>query len=679
MRTSLLRLLVLTCTAGAFAVGCGSNSAVTGGTDAGTPSTAPDADGDGISDDVEGTGDLDGDGIADFQDDDVDGDGISDAAERGPNAGQPLDSDRDGTPDYRDTDSDGNGIPDSEEGTGDPDGDQIGNWADLDNDGDGMLDAEEIAGAKADCNGDAAADATGTPVAPNDCDGDGTSDHLDTDSDGDGIPDASESTVDTDGDEFLDRYDLDSDGDGIPDATEGQEDPDGDFSGNFRDPDSDDDGISDAAEVAAGTNPVNSDSDGDGVSDLVEVAAGTNALDGSDNPRARGDFVFLVPWQGDTAPAKDTLEFKTSIQFADVYFTFDTTGSMSAELSAMRSSTTGVPAIVDQLRCTPTGGACQQDDQCQNGSVCFNGSCITDPLVGDGCIPDLWTGVGRWDELNTYRNLVSLQPDPVATANAVPGTGGGADEAPFQPPACIASPSMCPGASNMNCKGSGVGCPGFRQDAVRVYVQITDADDQCSGSACGIFTAATAGSALQASKIKFVSLYGTDDANGTGTPESVATDIALASGTVDSNGDPFVYLAVDSAVVQNAVSAIRGIARGSPLDVTVGAADDTSDAVDATQFIDYLEVNTSGSGACTNVPNVADTDADQRDDSFPSLLPGIPVCWDLHPVVQNTTVQPTLEPQLFRARIIVSGDGSPLDERDVFFLVPPKKIQVGIN
>ena len=40
---------------------------------------------------------------------------------------------------------------------------------------------------------------------------------------------------------------------------------------------------------------------------------------------------------------------------------------------------------------------------------------------------------------------------------------------------------------------------------------------------------------------------------------------------------------------------------------------------------------------------------------------------------QNTTVMPTDAPQLFRATVTVYGDGvTQLDQRDVFFLVPPK-------
>ncbi|WP_050431117.1 hypothetical protein [Chondromyces crocatus] len=659
-------------------------SSTTSGEGGSSPVDDTDTDGDGIPDVVEGAPNLDtdGDGTPDYLDLDSDDDGIPDAVEAGPNPKRPADSDSDGAPDFQDLDSDNNGIDDAIEAGPNPetpvdtDGNGTGDYADIDNDGDGIGDVVEIVGAEADCDGNGLEDPPHSASSPKDCNADGTPDYMSTDTDGDGISDVVEGTVDTDYDGFLDRYDLDSDNDTIPDSVEGDGDADGDGIPNFRDPDSDDDGIPDWREAELGTDPYSSDSDGDGVSDLVEVAAGTNPLDATDNPRSRGDFVFVVPYQAPTDPPEDTLKFRTSIQYADVYFAFDITGSMSQELTAMRNANTGVPAIVNQLRCASSSTSCGVDSDCGTGEVCFNNACITDPLLGDGCIPDLWTGVGRWSDLNTYRNLLSLQSNPVTTANAIPTTGSGADEAPFQPPHCIANPALCPNisAATMNCAGQGVGCPGFRQDAVRIYVQVTDADNQCSGSQCGSFTAASAGQALQNAGIKFVSLYGTDDDSGNaGTPFTVARDIGIASGTVDQNGNPFVYLAVDAAVVTNAVTALRSIARGSPLNVTIQAEDELSDAVNALQFIDYLEVNVSGMNGCSDVSQVIDTNGDTYNDAFPTLLPGIPVCWDLHPVLQNTTVQPTDEPQIYKAKLTVSGDGSPLDFRDVYFLIPPKK------
>ena len=53
------------------------------------------------------------------------------------------------------------------------------------------------------------------------------------------------------------------------------------------------------------------------------------------------------------------------------------------------------------------------------------------------------------------------------------------------------------------------------------------------------------------------------------------------------------------------------------------------------------------------------------------MLPGTPVCWKLVPK-SNTTVPASDEPQLYRARVDVYGDGvTILDTRDVFFVVPP--------
>jgi hypothetical protein len=701
-----LGLLLVTPLIVALADGCGTgggggSSGFGGGSSGDASANIPDADGDGISDDDEGraTGvDTDGDGIPDYLDLDSDGDGIPDSVEAGDSdlATPPRDSDGDGIPDFRDLDSDNNGIDDATEGAQDTDGDGVGDYADLDNDNDGVSDVLEIEGAGADCNGDGLPDPTGTPSKPADCDGDGIPNYMDLDSDGDTISDLHEGNVDTDKDGFLDRYDLDSDNDGLPDSVEAGDadlktppvDSDGDKIPDFRDPDSDNDGLSDADELAAGTDPTKEDTDGDGVSDLIEWAAGTNPLDPNDNPQAHGNFVFVVPFQEPTTPPKDTLEFRTSVQYADIYFLFDETGSMSQEFAAMNNVTTGVPAIISSLKCQVTGGACSIDSDCGTGSICFNGGCVEDPLVangGAGCVPDMWTGVGRFNNCNTYKNTLHLQPDPVATASAVGNIGPGSAEAVVQAPACVANPNICsnnPGCSSYPGVQNPVGCPGYRSDAVRILISITDADNQ--GGTCGgsVPSIQTTGDALQAAGIKFVSLWGTgDDGAGTlcTTPQQCAEQIGIASGTVDKNNQPFAYPALDAAVVNATKQAVLEIVRGVPLNVTIQATDAPNDAGDALQFLDYLEVNISGVGSCTNVSPVADTDGDGHNDAFPALLGGTPVCWNVHPVKSQSTTPPTTKPQLFRAVLTVYGDGSPLDSRDVYFLVPPKPAEIPVQ
>lgn len=89
-----------------------------------------------------------------------------------------------------------------------------------------------------------------------DTDGDGIPDSTDTDTDGDGILDSVEGTGDLDEDGVPNHKDLDSDGDGIPDNIEAQTTagyiaP----SGN----DADKDGLDDAYEATGGLTPVNTD------------------------------------------------------------------------------------------------------------------------------------------------------------------------------------------------------------------------------------------------------------------------------------------------------------------------------------------------------------------------------------------------------------------------------------
>jgi len=615
-----------------------------------------DTDGDTIPDAWEGREDADGDGTPNYLDDDSDGDGLPDRLEAGDDDVRtpPRNSDGAGPPDFLDTDSDDNGILDADEAPVDTDGDGDLDFADLDDDNDLARDVDELA--------------DGGPSA--DTDGDGLVDFKDPDRDDDSIRDGEDGSVDTDRDSIPDWRDADSDSDGFSDREEAGDDDlstppvdtDGDGDPDFRDPDSDGDGVSDVDERAAGTDRTSPDTDMDGVGDLVEIAAGTDPLDGSVSPRTRGDFVFVVPFEEAPDPARDTLEFGTALQTLDVYFAFDTTGSMGEEMRAMRSRTRGVPAIVEGLRC----------------------SAGEDPAVS-GCIPDLWTGVGTFSEIDTFENRLSLQADPARTAASIPGdTFGGRWEAPYQPPTCIADGARCDTPGGEGCAtGAGlVGCPGFRADAVRVYMQITDADQQCIDTVftvgrCDMFTAATAGADLRAYDIHFLSLVGTDDDQGVGTPRSVAEAIGVAAGSVDAAGDPFVYSARDAAVVTEAVNAVRALA-ASEFPMTIEAREVAGDDGDALRFIDFLETHTRGVGACATGVATADegwgapgSDADGVDDAFPGVVPGTRICWDVVPRV-NDLQEPADVPLLFEARLTVRARGSRVDERAVFFLVPPK-------
>ena len=615
----------------------------------------PDADGDFISDADEGRAtdrDSDGDGTPDYLDNDSDDDGIFDHTEGGDDdaATSPRDTDSDGLPDFIDVDADGNGVPDSLETLDDTDGDGIPNYIDFDNDGDLVRDAMELAGI----------------TITTDSDGDGTPDWLDIDSDGDTILDGHEFALDTDADGNPDQRDLDSDADGIPDAMEAGDtdvrtppvDSDGDGTPNFRDTDSDDDGLSDTDEAAAGTSLTMGDSDGDGISDLIEVAAGTNPTDATDNPRARGDFVFVVPFEEPPAPPRDTLTFRTNIQFADIYFLFDISGSMAGEIGALRGA---VSTLLTDFTCTDTGLVCASDAECAAPLVCsrLSGTCIEDPATS-ACLLSTYSGAGYYE--GEYRNLLSLQPSPAATSAALSVATFGGTESLYRAVWGVADPVGAPGAEQMCATPMAgfVGCPAYRAEAVKILVAFTDEDSD------GTETSAAAAAALRANGIQMIGVW---SGATSGAARNDLVDVVRDSGSLDTAGMPLVYNGSDASIVPAVSGAIRTIVQGVPIRVTIEATDQPDDAGDSLVFIDRLEVNVSG-GECTAVAELEDTNADTFMDAFPSLRPGTPVCWDVV-ARENTTVMPTRSPQIFKALLTVRGNGSPLDSRDVYFLVPP--------
>ncbi|AKF08208.1 putative Ig domain-containing protein [Sandaracinus amylolyticus] len=637
----------------ALAVGCTDGEQMTGGD--GGAVVGDDSDFDTISDADEGADegvDTDEDSNPDFRDPDSDGDTIPDSAEAGDEdrATPPVDSDADGTPDYRDLDADDNGIPDGFETRGDTDLDGIADHADLDDDGDLVRDVLEL---------------MGVALPPADTDGDVLANYHDPDCDDDHILDGDEWNADTDQDGLLDFEDHDTDNDGIPDAVEAGDadifsaprDSDDDGTADFRDTDSDNDGLSDSLERESGSDPTRDDSDGDGVSDLIEVGAGTDPNDGSVSPRTRGDFVFVVPFEEAPAPARDTLRFRTTLQLVDVYFLFDISGSMSGELEALAGA---VSTISTDLTCTSFGRACRADGDCDGGQACsVEGVCIEDPAFSS-CVASAWTGAGIYEQ--ELENLLSVQDDPARTAAALNvGTFGGTEQL-FRAAWGVADPAGAPGVES-GCAVPALGrlgCPAFRENAQRILVIFTD--EISSGSE----TAAQAGAALRYANITTIGVW-------SGTPGAAARDslvqLARASNSFSSTGQPLVFEGMDGAVVPRVISAINEVVEGVPLRVTITSADEPGDAGDALQFIDHVEVNVANPD-CTAIRPTEDTDANGHDDAFPSLLPGTPVCWDVV-VRQNDTVEPATVPLVFRARLTVHGDGSPLDSRIVYFLVPP--------
>lgn len=438
----------------------------------------------------------------------------------------------------------------------------------------------------------------------------------------------------------------------------------------IRNRDSDSDGLSDLAELCEhGTNPCEEDSDGDGISDLVEVSYGSDPNDDTDNPRARGDFVFVVPYSPpeepaiDPDPTRDALSFGTDLQKVDVFVTIDMSGSMGGEIQNLTDGFRGV--VLPGLR---------------------------------AAIPDINVGVGRFQHCpaasanNAMHNLVDITSDfdAVDTAlAAMPGTLGGSRE-PYRLNLWLIATGDTTAFTGYHAgsvspvprrctEADAVGWPCYRADAVKIVIQAGDEPMSGSNADCapmsGI-THATAADALRnaGTGIRYIGIDSSTNATLRNEMRQMATDTGAVN---ELTGEPIYFRIPNDGTGLDArvVDAVQEVSRNIPIRVDAIAEDDPSDAVDAVAaFVERLETNTSGATVegrvCTDLPT-GDESGDGFPDHFPRVFPGTTVCFDIIPRA-NQMVPATEEPQIFRARVRVVGDMfTPLDEREVLFLVPP--------
>ena len=481
--------------------------------------------------------------------------------------------------------------------------------------------------------------------APDDTDGDGLPDYRDTDTDADTIPDAEEA-----GDADLATRPRDTDGDGLPD---------------FRDLDSDGDGLDDGWEREHGTDPYDGDTDDDGTPDLIEVIAETDPLDASSNPRAEGNFFFIVPWDEAPSPSMDTLVFSTDLKLVDIFILMDTTGSMGGEIDNLkhRLTTYVIPGVATH-------------------------------------IPDAWYGVGRFDDYPVpdygdprqdvvFELLQRMTDDPAVAQAGVDmlRTHSGADGPESQVPALWATATGLGLGTYLpvsSCSSGETGYPCFRSDSLPVILLITDAafhngpggSEPYSGISPVPPTYDEAVTALADIHAMVIPI-----SSGGTYSESDCRQIAVDTGAVDATGEPVVIETESdgSTVSRGIVEAIWTLAHNVPETVYGRGRDAPSDAFDATRFIDRIEPNVVGgvadprdpSAICEGGLEVADTSGDGHPDTFTSVIPGTTVCLDIHPA-RNTFIPPIGEHQVFVAYIDVIGhDVTVLDTREVYFLVPP--------
>jgi hypothetical protein len=506
------------------------------------------------------------------------------------------------------------------------------------------------------------------------------------DADGDGIADAAEGTGDVDLDGIPNDLDTDSDGDGASDSEENAAggpcvllDGDGDGVADFRDTDSDNDGLTDADERGVyATDPHSLDSDGDGVTDLGEVAAGTDPRDASSTIPPT-DFFVVLPYLGDHV--RRTLRFGTNIQQADVYFLIDASGSQEPVIDNVRTSLTDISTqLAREIPDLQMGVGFFQDFPFSSGSP-FGPTFFGGP----GDVP--------------YGNRQDITPDLSTVASALAGItiGDGRDgnesqvEAIYQTATGMGGdwtfmggvaryslpPRACPSIPDEI--GTRRGYPCFRPGSLPIVVLVTDYEWHNGGTDGlrwpyqDIFPAVpglhNAASALRAIGGRYIGVAVPVGDTMSTYFRSDHEAMARMTGSVDGGGMPLVYNAFAGDVSDRIIDGVRTLVGSTPQDVTTvrenvppnpGDVDATGFIVSITPVEGYDSAGTPGRGY---------TSKDAT--TFYGVTPGTMVDFEID--FYNEIVTPPRTAQVFRARIVVMGNGvARLSERQVYVIVPPE-------
>ncbi len=574
--------------------------------------------------------DTDGDGTDDYLDTDSDDDGIPDSVET-PN-GVLVDTDEDGTPDYIDTDSDGDGIPDSVEGTQDFDGDGTPNYRDLDSDDDGIFDQIEC---------------FEQPCV--DSDGDSMPDYLDTDSDDDGIPDLYEGVDDPDKDGLPNFIDKDSDGDGIEDYVENGEtipplDSDKDGTYDFLDLDSDNDGLSDAQELEFGSDPKLKDTDGDTFDDFTEFIFGSNPKD-PDSGIPENAFYIILPYESD--PVIKNLDFSTDIKKVDVLILVDLSGSMLEEHTNLKNGikTTIIDGVKAEIPDSAFGLV-------KFGTLNYQAFNMTATMTTDAdLVKNAVDGISSadgWAEYHEFAMYASLVGDAITE----------------QIKYCYNDGLFSDDYKTDNISQPAVSCPAgtygracFRNESLPIMIMASDEnfyhlDDKGKKWEWQSGFEKTKDIVIaEMNKVnaKFIGINTVGDSRD---PQADYDYMAAGTGSVNALGQNFnqKFSSDGTGFSQKIVDAVVELTNNIQIDITTKAKhiDNVYGVTDTTKFIKSLSP-----------------------DSFPDVKPGQTVTFDV--TFENTIYEnETYESKVFSAVINVLGDGSFLDSREVFIVVPGK-------
>ena len=501
----------------------------------------------------------------------------------------------------------------------------------------------------------------------------------DQDDDGDGIPNGVEGCEDLDGDSLPNCLDTDSDGDGIPDSQEcpGQpcRDTDGDGTPDFLDRDSDNDGLSDKKEKEKGTDPLNHDTDGDGDDDLAEIAYGSDPLDNGDHI-PEGLFYVVLPYNA-PADVTRTLKFSTKIEAIDVAIFFDDSGSMGDEIQKLKEEVKDkvVGAIANEYATNPNYASFGLVRFGWEKPYIVEQTMTTDANLVQDAIGNLKGDQGN--ELAIYAIYLA------ATGEAYEGSLLPCGMNKCQDPLFGVMHSAKYNVAKADCSGADkLGTAGalcMRKKSMPIFVVITDEDsDDCvpygsqiTLSTQCMFDAGTkelskdlAIAGMNGIGAKFIGIDSgfDDDGKKTDLAKDWFTAFAGATGSLDANGNPFLYHTENkdgTGIGGDVTEAIKQLTTWIDMDVTTGGiSDDECNGVNAAAFV-------KSSKALSSDPDTIEHD----ETTFFSVPQDAEVTFDVH-FYNDFCVNTTNSFLKFDAHATVLGNGSYLSSHLINVIVP---------
>ncbi len=461
------------------------------------------------------------------------------------------------------------------------------------------------------------------------------------------------------------------------------------------------------------------DTDADGWSDEVETAMETSPTDATDNPPARDELVFVVPYQAAPRPGAHDIDATAKLQRADVAILLDTTGSMLGTTSRIQGELAEMATLIaNEVDDVAIGAAGYGDFPMYDGAnshvdvpfYLVHRMMTTRTAAGAQSVlnsfryRNIFDGLGNWFSVmrggdEPEQHWEALRQTATGVGISYPaGQGGGTSSVPaFN--AQTAYPATAPAGEEVGT----IGGFGFRRDSTPIIIQITDTNAHVGGMTTTSPVSATrpvALAALRAIGARVVGIMAwitvghddltamTIDTGGQVPPTAwgvpperpancpigkccvVAEDEVIRPQPNPVNGlCPLVFQAdrYSMNLAKMVAQAVVAVSRGAKFEIGAELRDDPTDDHDVASFVDDLAALPAG--ACAGAA-VADLDNDGAPDAFTAVVGGSPVCFRITPHT-NDAVPGTDTARRYRGVVQLTGDGvGSFASREVWFVVP---------